>query len=86
MTKLPKTRCSIVEIMGDFYYKMMPINKVIDVVFKVVSENERLYSQEEIDDLVSKNINIPFPLNQPQYELLWQDSYQDGKHSIMIWK
>jgi hypothetical protein len=60
-------RTSIVEILGDYYYKYHASEEVADIVFKELPKSEWLKNDKEIDRYISSNINIPFDFSRPQF-------------------
>ena len=52
MAKLPKMRYSIVDILGDYYYKELPQKGLIDVIFKELPKAEWLKNDEEINKYI----------------------------------
>eukprot|EP00347_Sterkiella_histriomuscorum_P012286 403369170 len=85
MAKLPKMRYSIVDILGDYYYKELPQKGLIDVIFKELPKSEWLKNDDEINKYIQQTINIPFDFSRPQFQLIWQENYQN-KFSVLIWK
>jgi hypothetical protein len=85
---LPKLRYALIEILGDFYYQEMTIEEIIDLVFVEVPPEKPLFkNQGDIDRYVEANLNEPFRMGRPQYQILWQESgLADSKETVMIWK
>ena len=67
MKTIPKMRYRIVEILGDFYYKEMPMESVIEKVLINIDKEQELKNYEDIDKFISTYINVEIPLNRPQY-------------------
>lgn len=86
MEKLPKTKYRIVKVLGDYYYKELPLQEAIDYTFRRVPDGVVLNSDEDINKFVENNLNLEMPLNKPQWTIWWQDKFQDENHSISIWK
>ncbi|CDW71676.1 ws dgat mgat [Stylonychia lemnae] len=85
ISKIPKMRYSIVNILGDLYYKELPQKQVLDIIFNEIPKDQQLKDQKDIDRYISQNINIPFDFSRPQFEIFWQENYQE-KFSLLLWK
>lgn len=40
MKKFSKTRLSIVNVMGDLYYKELPVDQAFEMVFEIIPEDQ----------------------------------------------
>ena len=58
-------RYSIVRILGDLYYKELPKDKVIDIIFEEIPKDQLVKDQKDIDRYISQNINVPFDFSRP---------------------
>jgi hypothetical protein len=62
---IPKLRYKIVTILGDFYYQEMPIDQMIDIVFKEIPGH--IKNDSDLERFIEQNLNVPFSLDRPQY-------------------
>ena len=71
MTKLHKSRYSVVQILGDYYYKDMPLEEAVQHAVKRVPSNIKMESEDDINKFIESTINEELPLNRPRWELWW---------------
>jgi len=50
-------------VLGDFYYKEMTVEEIIDKVFREIKKEEAVSNDEEIDKFVAKHSNTPIPFD-----------------------
>jgi len=82
--ELPKTRCKIVELFGDYYYKFIDEEEAL--AYCVQKIKVPLKDEADINNYVSNNINVPMPLHKPQFQLFFQEEYGPDKNSMFIFK
>lgn len=55
--KIPKLRQKIVEIMGDYYYKEMEVEEVVEIVCQAMPKDKELKNQADLDRMIEENLN-----------------------------
>ena len=60
---IPKSRYSIVEIMGDLYYKPLSVEEALKYVVQEIPET--LENDEQVAQFIEKHINEQIPFSQP---------------------
>lgn len=50
--KIPKSRYSIVKILGDYFYIDNPVENVIDYMIEKIPEEKRLNNAEEVNKYI----------------------------------
>ena len=82
MKRMKKMRYRIVDILGDFYYKELPIEQALGTVFVIIPQELKDY--KDIDKFIEENINVELPLSEPQYRYFYKEHFGNG--SLLVWK
>jgi hypothetical protein len=86
MKLVPKLRYCIVEILGDYYYKELPMEQALEITVKRIPKEEWFKNDDDINRYMEKHLNVPIPINEPQWMLLFQEEYQRPDQCLYIWK
>jgi len=71
----------LVHILGDYYFKTIPIEEAIRI--HVIEED--IHSEQDVNGYCSKIINEKIPLKVTQWELHFYENYSPDE-SLIIWK
>jgi hypothetical protein len=71
MSKLPKTRYRVIEVLGDLYYKELPLEEAVAYCIQKMPENLKVKNEDDINHFIEKIINAQMPINKPQWQIYW---------------
>lgn len=83
MRDKPKLRWKIVEIFGDYYWKDTTVDESIDYCFTRMPLECK--DERDMESIVNKHLNSQMPLDKPQWQMWYQENYQE-KYSIVMYK
>ena len=87
---LPKLSMGLTEFCGDYYYKPIPRETIIEHHMNPITDpNLMCYSLEDICRYAEDNANEKFPLDGPLWTAKFQEVFidEDGKtKSLVFWK
>ena len=61
LEKIPKARYAIVNVMGDLYYKELPIEEAVQLIVNRIPPEQALKSREDYHKFIEERLNVEIP-------------------------